>query len=224
VKRLATCIAIVAGLWGCAEAPPRTEVPHCPGSDGLNRWQCFSQVQKAAPGEARLYVFRPDFNDLQEHATPVLTIDDSFELSVPLLSYSFIDLPMGHHTYRLTPGPTDSPIWNLQGAFDISAEGPFFLAVWNADLSTTSSPDYGAYGKDVAKATAVGLVTAALTGGLAVFPVATMHSKSDGRTEARIELVTEEQALEFLRQCELSPTKKVQSRAATDAVGILSDE
>ena len=107
---------------------------------------------------------------------------------------------------RHAPRPGDAAIWDLQGAFEISADGPFYLAVWNTDISTEQSPDYAAYGKDLAAATAIGVLTAALTGGFAFFPTPTMHSKSTGMTtEARMELIAADQALQFLRECELSP-------------------
>ena len=205
-RRLAVFIAMIAGMCGCATTPTSTVVRHCPDYGPSNTRQCFVQPESAPPGKARLYVFRPDFSEQRQQDRPLLTIDDSFGISLPLRSYSFVDLPMGHHTYRLTPGPADAAIWDLQGAFEISADGPFYLAVWNTDIAGEQSSDYAAYGKDLAVSTAIGVLTAALSGGFAFFPTPTMHSKSTGMTtEARMELIAADQALQFLRECELSP-------------------
>lgn len=208
--KLRSAMILIAGfLCGCASTPAPTAVARCPAVDGSNNVLCFVEPEKAPAGQARLYIFRPDFSELNQQDRPLLTIDGSVEIRLPLRSYSYVDLGMGHHTYRLTPGAGDSTIWNLDGAFDISADGPFYLAVWNADVSTAKSPDYVEYGKDVAVATAIGVATAALTGGFAFFPVPTLHTAVDKTSEARMELITEDQALNFLRQCEVSPATRV---------------
>ena len=216
-RRLAVFVAMLAGVCGCASTPSPTVVRHCPDPDPSNTRKCFVQPESAPPGKARLYVFRPDFSEQRQQDRPLLTIDDAFEISLPLRSYSFVDLPMGHHTYRLTPGPADAPIWDMQGAFEISADGPFYLAAWNTDISTEQSPDYASYGKDLAVATTIGVLTATLTGGFAFFPAPTMHSKAtEGATEARMELIAEDQALQFLRECELSPAISLRPGASVE--------
>jgi len=105
----------------------------------------------------------------------------------------------------------------MQGAFEISADGPFYLAVRNTDMSAEQSPDYAAYGKDLAAAATIGVLTAALTGGFAFFPAPTMHSKAtEGATEARMELIAADQALQFLRECELSPAISLRPGASVE--------
>jgi hypothetical protein len=161
---------------------------------------------------ARLYVFRPDFSNLWTKDQPVLTIDDSLETVVSRLTYSRFDLPMGHHTFRLAPASKDSKVWDLQGAFEVSEEGLFYLAIWNTDPSPWTNGASGSYGKDLATATTVGVLTAAITGGFAIIPMRPLAITRSGKNPgvARFELIREDQALEFIRQCELSPSARVQ--------------
>lgn len=215
MKCWSICVSFIACLIGCTGAQPRIDVPHCPSTnDGSNQWQCFSRPEKATQGMARLYVFRPDLSKLQTSDQPVLIIDDSYQMTVSRWSYSFIDLPIGRHIFHLTPRASDSPIWNLEGAFEISEEGPFYLAIWNSDISLKYSPNYSGYAKNVAKSTTIGVITTALSGGFAIFPVQKPPPAivKGGVSEARFELVSEDDALVFLRQCELSSAKQVGKR------------
>jgi hypothetical protein len=141
----------------------------------------------------------------------VLTIDDSLETVVSRLTYSRFDLPMGHHTFRLAPASKDSKVWDLQGAFEVSEEGPFYLAIWNTDPSPWTNGASGSYAKDLATATTVGVLTAVITGGFSIIPVRPLAITGSGNSQsvARFELIREDQALEFIRQCELSSSVRV---------------
>jgi hypothetical protein len=189
-----TALTTISVLNGCTTAQDDSRVPPCMTPEKYPGIQCFKEPHDAPAGMARVYIFRPNTSDAHLSDKPLLVIDNHIEITLAESSYAPINLTLGKHHLKLSPGYWDSSIWNLEGDFDVQAVGRYYLAIWNPEAG--SKPSFFA-------GISAGFATSALISGLTlIFPI------SGDSTHAKYELVKEEDALPSIRDCEfLNPVK-----------------
>lgn len=118
----AALLAACATLQQPSEPPPPIPLPR------------FEGARPPAPGQARLYVFRPKFEDqaLQDEQ-PVLRIGHAGITPLPEATYAELQVPPGRHTLSLLPPDGGSDLWRTSMTLQLGRDSITFLALWMDD-------------------------------------------------------------------------------------------
>jgi|SRR5882672_7777596 len=111
-KHLVALLTILA-LTACAEVQPLRE------------------LERAAPGSARMYVLRPAFSDVGRNESPTLYINDREATRLEYKSYSGFTLKPGTYRLSVKPQQSESDIWTGEWQMSIESDQTYFLAIWN---------------------------------------------------------------------------------------------
>jgi hypothetical protein len=166
----ATLLAACATFQPVAEPPAPIPLPR------------FDGARPPAPGQARLYVFRPKFEDqaLQDEQ-PVLRIGHAGIAPLPEATYAELQVPPGRHTLSLLPPEGGSDLWRTSMTLQLGRDSITFLALWMDDgFEEGSSP------ADAAEAV------------LVVLPVG---NPAETTARLRVQRVAPEKADDILRKC-----------------------
>jgi hypothetical protein len=90
----------------------------------------FSGLESPAPGMARLYIFRPLFDESLKREAPLLHIDSSPIVQLAHGSFTHVSLPPGKHLLELKAGTTERAAWNKSIEVTVTASMTYFLAMW----------------------------------------------------------------------------------------------
>lgn len=112
-RRACSTILIIAVLTSCA-APPQP-----------------MELEKAAPGHAKLYVLRPAFPDLGRNESPTLHINDRKAVRLKFKSYAELTLRPGTYKVSLKPGPSESAVWTGEWELSVESDQKYFLVMYN---------------------------------------------------------------------------------------------
>jgi len=140
-------LTTIFGLFGCQSAAPKS--PSTPVDIGA-----------PSPGEALVYIFRPDMDQMGSSDQPTLFIDDHTIAVLGRASYTVLSLKPGSYQLQFAAGKGESSSWNFSQTFHFEAGQTQFLAVWHRD-QPKSNPNLGR-----AASVAGGMVGGALGGGV----------------------------------------------------------
>ena len=103
----------IATLTGCAVPQP------------------FKELERPAPGYAKMYVLRPAFSDVSRNESPTLYINDREAVQLEFQSYSDFTLKPGTYKLSVKPQQSESSVWTGEWKLSIQSDQTYFLAIWN---------------------------------------------------------------------------------------------
>lgn len=134
LRTVSVVLTSVVVLAACAIPP--TPAPAPP----LSTLPRFEGARLPAPGQARVYVFRPKSEDQAlQHEQPVLRIGQSEITPVPEATYAELQLPPGRHTLSLVPPEGGSDLWRTRMMLNFRPNSVTYVAFWMADGFERSS-------------------------------------------------------------------------------------
>lgn len=97
--------SVFVALVGCASTAPR-----------------FTTAEPPSSGYARLYVFRPGFNDEKRDEVLSLALNGASVFRVAHESFSHISLAPGSYVATVRPGERQSKLWSGSTRFSVEAD------------------------------------------------------------------------------------------------------
>ena len=166
-------------LVGCA-SPPKLTGPK------------FTELEAVSQGFSRIYLFRPDFAEKYADESPWVSIGGSRVVQLAHQGFTSVEVRPGRQEVRVQPEGHQTELWKAAASFNAEPDKVYFVAVW------IEQP--GVYAPNMLFATMGGMVVPIVMGA-----VAGSHSSTGGR----IQLVTQDDALPYLRDMRfLEPTTK----------------
>lgn len=136
MSRTVTAALVAASLLAACAAPlpPPPVLP------------AFEGATPPAPGQARLYVFRPRAEDQALHdEQPVLFVDGAPVTALPENGYADVQLPAGRHVLSFVPPEGGSDLWRSTMTLRLPPGSIHYVAVWMAaGFERTPSGNEGA--------------------------------------------------------------------------------
>src|SRR5690606_38780346 len=123
MSRTVTAALVAASLLAACAAPlpPPPVLP------------AFEGATPPAPGQARLYVFRPRAEDQALHdEQPVLFVDGAPVTALPENGYADVQLPAGRHVLSFVPPEGGSDLWRSTMTLRLPPGSVHYVAVWMA--------------------------------------------------------------------------------------------
>ena len=118
-------------LAACAMPPPATQSSPTAASPSLPR---FEGARAPAPGQTRVYVFRPKSEDQAlQHEQPILRVGQAEITPVPEATYAELQLPPGRHTLSLVPPEGGADLWRTSMTLNLHPDSVTYVAFWMAD-------------------------------------------------------------------------------------------
>lgn len=91
----------------------------------------FDVAEMPDKGQARLYIFRPKFEDQAlQHEQPVLRVGAATISPLPEATYVDLQLPPGRHTLSLAPPDGGSDLWRTSLTIQLRPNSIGYLALW----------------------------------------------------------------------------------------------
>ena len=131
--RTVSVAVILAALLSACAMPP-TSAPASDATQAAPTLPRFEGARPPAPGQARIYVFRPKFEDQAlRHEAPVLRVGHAGITALPEATYAEIQVPPGRHTLSMIPSEGGSDLWRTSMTLQLGRDSITYLAVWMDD-------------------------------------------------------------------------------------------
>jgi Protein of unknown function (DUF2846) len=175
--RFAVRFLALALLAGCATEPLRAPVG-----------KHFSEAPSPQAERALVYLFRPGLTPFRGDEKPNVYIDGALKFPLLWKGYAALSLEAGEHMIEVRGESHASKDWNMGFKIKPEAGQTYFLAIWNAAMSMDVS------------------TTMPVMAGSAFFfiPISATQYRGSG---TKYELVKRDDAIEWLRECNLIYTE-----------------
>lgn len=136
LRTVSVALTLAALLSACAMPPPSSSesAPSPAATQATPVLPRFEGARPPAPGQARIYVFRPKFEDQAlRHEAPVLRVGHAGITTLPEATYAEVQVPPGRHTLSMLPSEGGSDLWRTSMTLQLGRDSITYLAVWMDD-------------------------------------------------------------------------------------------